>query len=153
MHHLLEIVAGNPEGCPDPGVAIAASRWGATGLLNLEGVPSATAQAALARLLEFGRGTLAIKLDAPAGDALAAALPDRVALVILATSAYAEWPALARVLAGDGRRILCECTSEEQARFAATLDVDGLVAKGGEAGGYVGEETTFVLVQRLLSLG
>src|SRR5688572_10179366 len=153
MHRLLEIVAGNPEGCPEPDVAIAASRWGATGLLNLEGVPIARAQAALARLLEFGRGTLAVKLDAAGAAALAAALPDRLALVVLTTSAYAEWPALARALAGHGRRIFCECTSEEQARFAVTLNIDGLVAKGGEAGGYVGEETTFVLVQRLLGLG
>ena len=111
------------------------------------------AQAALARLLEFGRGTLAIKLDAPAGDALAAALPDRVALVILATSAYAEWPALARVLARNGRRILSECTSEDQARFAVTSTSTVLSRRAGKPAGDVGEETTFVLVQRLLGLG
>jgi acyl transferase domain-containing protein len=153
MHRLLEIAAGNLEGCFDPDVAIAASRWGATGLLNLEGARGTRARQAIARLLEYGRGVLGIKLDAEAAEALASALPGRLSLVVLSTSASAEWPALVRMVAGDGRRIFCECTSEEQARFAATLGIGGLVAKGGEAAGYVGEETTFVLVQRLLGLG
>ena len=37
-----------------------------------------------------------------------------------------------------------------QAELGQQLGVDGLIAKGHEAGGWVGEETTFILLQRLL---
>ncbi len=43
-------------------------------------------------------------------------------------------------------------TSEPEARRAAELGFDFVVAKGHEAGGRVGEETTFVLLQRLVPL-
>ncbi len=149
-----ELLAGNLQACPDAGVAIAASRWGATGLLNLEDVPLDRARAALDRLLAFGRGTLGVTLDASAGArSLAASLPDAVRLVVLSTSASAEWPALVKDVRRDARRVLCECTSEEQARLAIAAGADGVVAKGGEAGGHVGDETTFVLVQRLIGCG
>ena len=135
-------------------MAIAASRWGAAGLLNLEDVAPDQARSALDRLLTFGRGALGVKLDASLGGrAIAASLPDAVSLVVLATSAAAEWPALVTALRRPGRRVLCECTSEEQARLAIAAGVDGVIAKGGEAGGHVGDETTFVLVQRLIGCG
>ena len=43
-----------------------------------------------------------------------------------------------------------ECTNIDEARGALFYGADGLVAKGHEAGGHVGEETTFVLVQRFV---
>ena len=149
-----DVLAGNLQGCPDAGVAIAASRWGATGLLNLEGLAEAPARAALARLTAFGRGTLGVVLDASnAGQAIAASLPAEVRVVLLSTTASAAWASLVGVLRSDARRVLCQCTSEEQARLAVAAGADGIVAKGGEAGGHVGEETTFVLIQRLIGCG
>jgi acyl transferase domain-containing protein/NAD(P)H-dependent flavin oxidoreductase YrpB (nitropropane dioxygenase family)/NADP-dependent 3-hydroxy acid dehydrogenase YdfG len=47
--------------------------------------------------------------------------------------------------------VLLEVTCLEQAQLGEQLRVDGLIAKGHEAGGWVGEETTFILLQRLLS--
>ncbi|HEY6361241.1 MAG TPA: SDR family NAD(P)-dependent oxidoreductase [Vicinamibacterales bacterium] len=149
-----ELLAGNLQACPDAGVAIAASRWGATALLNLEDVPLDRARAALDRLLAFGRGPFGVKLDASAAArSVAASLPDAVRLVVLSTSASPEWPALVGGVRRDARRVLCECTSEEQVRLAIAAGADGVVAKGGEAGGHVGDETTFVLVQRLIGCG
>jgi NAD(P)H-dependent flavin oxidoreductase YrpB (nitropropane dioxygenase family) len=50
-----------------------------------------------------------------------------------------------------GLEVLLECVSADEAREGAEIGVDGLIAKGHESGGRVGEETTFVLVQRLRS--
>ncbi|WP_307855807.1 SDR family oxidoreductase [Kibdelosporangium banguiense] len=50
-----------------------------------------------------------------------------------------------------GKRVLVEVTSVEQAGAAVDGGADGLIAKGCEAGGRVGEATTFVLLQRLVA--
>jgi hypothetical protein len=50
-----------------------------------------------------------------------------------------------------GNRIFREVISEEEALEAVKAGVDGLVAKGNEAAGRVGSETSFVLLQRLRS--
>ncbi|MGB7592764.1 MAG: nitronate monooxygenase, partial [Terriglobia bacterium] len=50
-----------------------------------------------------------------------------------------------------GKRIFCEVISQEEALEAVKAGVDGLVAKGNEAAGRVGSETSFVLLQRLCS--
>jgi acyl transferase domain-containing protein/NAD(P)H-dependent flavin oxidoreductase YrpB (nitropropane dioxygenase family)/NAD(P)-dependent dehydrogenase (short-subunit alcohol dehydrogenase family) len=50
-----------------------------------------------------------------------------------------------------GNRIFREVISQEEALEAVKAGVDGLVAKGNEAAGRVGSETSFVLLQRLLS--
>jgi NAD(P)H-dependent flavin oxidoreductase YrpB (nitropropane dioxygenase family) len=47
------------------------------------------------------------------------------------------------------RRVLVVVSSLAAARAADAAGADGLIAKGHEAGGWVGEETAFVLVQRL----
>ena len=47
--------------------------------------------------------------------------------------------------------ILLETTSLPEAQLARDAGVDGLIAKGHEAGGRVGEETTLILLQRLLA--
>ena len=50
-----------------------------------------------------------------------------------------------------GNRIFREVISQEEALEAVKAGVDGLVAKGNEAAGRVGSETSFVLLQRLCS--
>src|SRR6266568_895596 len=148
-----EIVGATLPGWPDPAVAIAASRAGATGLLNLEHTTDlAAARSALARLGSFGRGSLGVKVRPGGGTSgdLAAHLPPAINLVVVAgADALSARSAIALVRA-PGRRVLLECTSVEEARAALESGADGLVAKGHEAGGHVGEETTFILLQRLL---
>ena len=148
-----EVLAGNLAACCDAGVAIAASRWGATGLLNLDGAPEAAAAGALSQFLAHGRGSLAVKVDGrPEMRDLLRTLPPAVGTVVLATCSSEQWAGLVPAARGAGRRVICECTSEEQARRADTSGADGVIAKGSEAGGHVLEETTFVLVQRLSRL-
>jgi acyl transferase domain-containing protein/NAD(P)H-dependent flavin oxidoreductase YrpB (nitropropane dioxygenase family)/NADP-dependent 3-hydroxy acid dehydrogenase YdfG len=70
-------------------------------------------------------------------------LPEQARTVIVANAALAaKFP---------GRRVLAEVTSLEEARAAIAAGASGVIAKGCEAGGRVGDETTFVLVQRLAS--
>ena len=49
------------------------------------------------------------------------------------------------------KKVFREVTTQEEADNAIQAGVDGLVAKGNEAGGRVGTETTLVLLQRLCS--
>ena len=47
------------------------------------------------------------------------------------------------------RRVLVQCTSLGEALTAAAQGADGIIAKGSESGGRVGDESSFVLFQRL----
>ena len=152
------IFASNISGLPDPAIAIAACRFGASGVLNLEAAGSLDqARAALARLEKFtrSRGNQAVALDAFAAitPELIAGLSASIRTVIFTG---ARSPLLAKLVKAargskkDARTIHLEVTSSEEARIGAGLGVDGFIAKGQEAGGFVGEETSFVLLQRLL---
>ncbi len=46
---------------------------------------------------------------------------------------------------------MLEVTSIEQAKVGKKVGVDGLLAKGNEAGGFVGEKTAFILLQQIVS--
>ena len=69
-------------------------------------------------------------------------LPEE-AVVVLAGPDYpvADWAP---------RTVLAQVTSLEEARAAVSAGAAGLIAKGTESGGRVGEETAFVLLQRLV---
>ncbi|WP_420803297.1 SDR family NAD(P)-dependent oxidoreductase [Streptomyces spiramyceticus] len=123
----------------------AAQRAGALGLLDLGRDPD-RARTALAALR--GRGPYGVRV--PAGCPLTPdELPDAVDTVLLAEEWWrtgtGEW-------AADGRRRLwAEVVSPAEAVAAVAAGATGLVARGHEAGGRVGELTTFVLLQRLLA--
>ena len=51
----------------------------------------------------------------------------------------------------EPRRVLVQVTSEAEARAAIAAGAHGVIAKGCEAGGRIGDETTFVLLQRLVA--
>jgi acyl transferase domain-containing protein/NAD(P)H-dependent flavin oxidoreductase YrpB (nitropropane dioxygenase family)/NAD(P)-dependent dehydrogenase (short-subunit alcohol dehydrogenase family)/acyl carrier protein len=152
------IFVENLPGMLNLGPVIAATRRGAgsvfaTGVLNLEGTPDGVqAQGALDRVARLAHGDFAVKLNAfiPSSAELIAKLPARAATVILTGVLAPEFLPLALALKRAGRRVLGEITGSEEAAAAMAAGVDGLVAKGQEAGGIVGEETSFILLQRLL---
>ncbi|MGH1552492.1 nitronate monooxygenase [Streptomyces sp. L7] len=51
----------------------------------------------------------------------------------------------------DSYRVLVEVTDPDQALAAVRLGAHGLIARGAESGGRIGELSTFVLLQRLLA--
>ncbi|MCI0409327.1 MAG: nitronate monooxygenase, partial [Acidobacteria bacterium] len=148
------IVSSLP-GWADPGVAIAASHAGAVGVLNLESpVDPRTARSVVARVSRYARGSWGIQLDSRSAEFLQDLLEESREGwdILVVTPADGERTReLVRVARAGNREVLLVVTSVEEARLGVELGVDGLVAKGNEAGGWVGEETTFILLQRLRS--
>lgn len=138
------ILAVSPFEWPNARLAIAGSRAGAVGIVDL-GRNRAAALTALAQAARWTRGGFGVRV--PVGCPVTAGeLPERVSTVIVgAGTDTAPWR-------GGSRRVLVEVVSVAEAVAAAegaNGPVDGLIARGSEGGGRVGELSTFVLVQRL----
>src|SRR5258708_35422849 len=145
-------LVSNAPGMLDTGLVIAGARCGATGVLNCENVTDAQlVRNALSRIGRMVRRPVSIKFDADAALAedLLGELSSAVDCVIFTGGNRARLKKL--VDAARPRRGMLEVTSAEQGAAGVELGVDGLIAKGHEAGGMVGEETTLVLLQHLLS--
>ncbi|SFG08848.1 type I polyketide synthase [Streptomyces mirabilis] len=136
------VIALNPFAVPSARVTAAAVRAGGLGVLDLTaGGRRAAAELALSE--EWSAAGFGVRLrdnDAfPARD-----LPACVHTVLLTTDASctpADFPS---------HRVLVEVTGRTQALRAAAAGAHGLIARGHEAGGPVGELSTFVLLQQLL---
>ncbi|MEW6221190.1 MAG: nitronate monooxygenase, partial [Thermodesulfobacteriota bacterium] len=150
-----EVLACSLPSCaPDASLAIAGSRAGAVGILDLElcGDPGRAARE-LARLARFAGGPFGVRIPS-AFDlhaVLLPALPAGCTTIILAGGLDPDPAPLLARLRGLPRRILLECVSAAEAEAGLRLGIQGLIAKGHEAGGRVGDETTFILLQRLLA--
>ena len=148
------LVAG-PGGLPNARLAAAACRAGATGILDLgRSGPAARRALELAfwwtRSADGASGRFGVRADGgcrlDVAD-LEVLAPGRVDLVVLAADSpwSADDPGLAPY------RVLIEVTSLDEARAAIEAGADGLIARGNEAGGVVGELSSFVLLQQLVA--
>ncbi len=152
------ILAANLPGLLETAIVVAASRRGhgeipAAGLLNLEATADGkVARAAIERVAKLAHGDFAVKLDAslPVTAQLVQALPAGATTVVLTTVTSQELPALCDVIRNQGRKLFLEVTHVDEARIAANCAADAIIAKGQEAGGAVSEETSLILLQRLL---
>ncbi len=138
-----------------PSVALATQRAGGLAFLDLEyaseQVPVIDAVRAFSAT---SAGSFGVKLcaDAPAFiEGIASELAPQVSTVLLTAAEPANLASAVLRLRERGIRVLLEVTSVAQADAGESLQVDGLIAKGHEAGGRVGDETTFILLQRLYS--
>lgn len=137
------VVVVSPFEEPNAAMVAAAARAGALGLLDL-GRDRDRACAAMAGL----RGPYGVRV--PAGCPLAPdQLPATADTVLLAKEHWRT--GTVRWSAGTARRVWAEVISPAEAAAAVAAGAVGLVARGHEAGGRVGELTTFVLLQRLLA--
>ena len=148
------LIAYTLPGLPDPSIAIAASRVGDLGVLNLEYTRNKQAALdAFAKLTRYARNEFGVKLDSRAIEFLNEVLaepPEQLTTVILT---YCDSEILKKKVRSFQRRklkVLLETNCLEQAQIGKQLGVDGVIAKGHEAGGKVGEDTTFILLQRFL---
>ena len=155
MVQAFQVIALTIPGFIDPSIPIATSRAGELGVLNLEHTQDEkAAHDAIVRMAHYAARGCGIKLDSGAPtfvDHVIRDLPKQVEVVILT---WSDADALRQQVAALHQRhltVLLEVTSLEQARLGEQLGVDGLIAKGHEAAGWVGEETTFILLQHLLS--
>ena len=155
-----DVIALNPAGWSHPGVAVSAARAGAVGVIDCEFAGDAAHAAALfARLVaESAHGGIGIRAVPEtadlARDMLAAAPADRP-LTIIAGGPGEDAVKLARALrkargeGNPGDRLLLEVTHADVK--LGQLKPDGLVAKGFEAPGWGGEDSSYILAQKLLA--
>jgi acyl transferase domain-containing protein/NAD(P)H-dependent flavin oxidoreductase YrpB (nitropropane dioxygenase family)/NAD(P)-dependent dehydrogenase (short-subunit alcohol dehydrogenase family) len=153
----------------DPRVAIAVSRAGGVGVLDLQwGGPEiwsersqASAPSAVEALGRFAKGRWGVKLDGEdesGCEGLIVSLRSCVATTNFDLAILTDAPPdvlsrqIARLRSGliRPKRILLEVIRAGEG--IERPGVDGFIAKGNEAGGLVGEETSFVLIQRLSRL-
>ncbi|MCW3020255.1 MAG: Phenolphthiocerol synthesis polyketide synthase type Pks15/1, partial [Solirubrobacterales bacterium] len=141
-----------PSGSPDATVPIAGSRAGALGVVNLEfAVDLDAGLEQLRRLCEHGRGRCGVLLDgAETLAAVLAAPPDGLGTILLANTPADELPALVALVHGVGLEAYVVAAALGEAVAAQDAGADAVIAKGHEAGGWIGEEGSFVLSQRLL---
>jgi len=131
---------------PSPRIASAVRRGGGTGVLDLAGSRPQVLRA-VEQLAAWSDGPIAVRVPAscPASvDDLERLAPGRVELVVV--TGELPWNLSELV---TRYRVLAEVTSLAAARTAAAAGVHGLIARGMESGGEVGELSTFVLVQQL----
>jgi 3-oxoacyl-(acyl-carrier-protein) synthase/NAD(P)H-dependent flavin oxidoreductase YrpB (nitropropane dioxygenase family) len=153
-----QLIGLTPLGSPDPSIAIAASRAGELGVLNLAHMPDeatvSDAVDAVARMTRSARRPCGIRLDARSLAHVAQLtrdLPERLEVVILTPGEPGALRQQVADLHQHGLTVILEVNGLEQAQLGEESGVDALIAKGHEAGGWVGEETTFILLQRLLA--
>ena len=144
------IVIG-PAGAPDARLPIAGSRAGAIGVLNLEfATDEDAALRALATLVASGRGRCGVLVDG--SSPLLAAILSRHSEQSRRGSRGGRRPEqLADLVAsihGAGLRAFLVATSLAEAEAGETAGFDAVIAKGDEAGGWVGDESTFILLQQ-----
>ncbi len=147
-----ESIAVTLPGLADPTIAIAASRAGGIGIVDVTFVPDEQlAVQAVTRLARFARNRCGIRLDPrdeDVADVVISTLPPAVRFAILTPvdhDVLREW---AEQLRAKGVELWLESTTLEEARLATALGFDGVIAKGHEAGGRVSDTTTFVLLQQ-----
>src|SRR5262249_51785743 len=129
-----QLIAISPCERPDAGLVAALCEAGALGVLDLGRDRDAAARALAvlaARTARFG-------VRVPAQLELEIELPPAATIVIVddpgANARFA------------GRDVLVQVTTLEDARAAIAAGAAGVIAKGCEAGGKIGDATTFVLV-------
>jgi acyl transferase domain-containing protein len=145
----------SPAGMADPALAIAASRAGAVGVFNAELTPDATAVLdGLARTAKSARGDFGLRLDTLSDDVAEAALSLAGARglrwLILDASCVSGRDAWLAGVRQAGAKVLIEVRTASPLDAALLSAVDGLVVKGNEAGGFVGEDASFILLQKWL---
>ena len=141
-----DLIVLTPPGAAGPAVAIAAARAGARGTLDLEfGVDAGRAAEAVRRLARFA-GRWGLKVRSDAGREVPADV--RPGWVVLAGGDLPELPAAVKSWRDAGAEVLVEAVSLPEAVRAVGLGADGVVLKGHEAGGRIGSDTSFVLVQK-----
>ncbi|MEU3063756.1 SDR family oxidoreductase [Streptomyces subrutilus] len=147
--HVPDLVIGlTPFGEPDARLAAAVTRGGGLGVLDL-GTGDRAAREAWRDLRRWVPGRHGVRVGPrcrlPVDELVhEGGLPHTVVLGAGAPWRPAELPA--------GVRVLAEVTGADEARTALDAGVHGLVARGSECGGRIGELGTFVLLQRLLDI-
>lgn len=144
-----------PAGSADPSIAIAAGRAGGLGVVDLEYVEDEkTALAAVRAVSRHAAIRFGIKLNGEHAQfvtLLSGQLPPNLSTVIITPAKPQTLRGWVETFHAENRIVLLEATSAGEAREGTAAGVDGLIAKGHEACGLIGEKTTFILLQQMVS--
>ncbi|MER7274886.1 SDR family NAD(P)-dependent oxidoreductase [Dactylosporangium sp. NPDC000244] len=145
------VVAINPCGAVEPGprLVAAAVAGGGRGVFDLARGDEAALRA-LERAASWSAGSIGVRVPEGCRATLAdveRAAGHRVSLVVMPANG-AGWSLRE---AAQRYRVLVEVSSRAEARAAAEAGAHGVIARGCEAGGRVGELSSFVLLQQLLA--
>ncbi|NKF21413.1 SDR family NAD(P)-dependent oxidoreductase [Solimonas sp. C16B3] len=145
-----DVIGLQPADLPHAGLAVAVARNGGLGLLDLEFVHDAAQAAAnFAQLCAMPDARIGLRIH-PGSVKLARKLLDgadarSVTLILSGSDHYKKLRKDAGVRADD--KVWAEIN--DPAQLAAAAACDGIVARGHEAGGWVGEYTSYILLQKL----
>ncbi|UXY26228.1 type I polyketide synthase [Streptomyces sp. HUAS TT20] len=137
------IICITPFGEPDARLTAAVCRAGGLGILDL-GNGDRRTRDALGRLRRMAPGPFGVRVT----GRCRMRPEDIEAVDTVVRTADAPWP-LPELAASH--RVLAEVTDLDQARDAVRAGAHGLIARGSESGGRIGELSTFVLLQQLLA--
>ncbi len=133
-------------------IALAAIRGGDLGVLDFSYITDQdTAVDAIQRFNSAAPGPFGIKLSEYTPELFTRVIadpPEKLSTIILTSSRPREFERHIDLLRARKLTTLLEATCIEHAHTGAAIGVDGLIAKGHEAGGRIADETTFVLLQR-----
>jgi len=150
---VFDVLGLTPADAAHPGIAVAVARSGGIGLLDLEFCrDGGQALANFRRLLDATEARVGLRLTAGstelAGRMLALLAEGRAITLIFAGNTEAQAHSYFSLRPSTAHQILAEITD---AAVPATLDYPhhGIVAKGHESGGWVGVDTSYILLQKL----
>ena len=146
-----QIVALTPAGIADARLVLAADRCGCLGIVNAE--IGALPYAVLDTLRGRTRAPFGLKLAAIDGEILTSLesyVPAGLCWLVVDAPIVLDQPQLLQRMLGLGLRVIVEVTDWDD-RLAALAGHQALLVKGHEAGGLVGEETSFILLQKALA--
>ena len=150
----LDVIGLSPPGFPSPSIGVAACRGGFKGGLALEHFEPRQVRRELeaVRFRDHGFTVSVSGINEDVVRTLRSAGTRGLERVILCGCELAEFETLLPSLRDLGLQILVEATSLAVAQAAQRFGADAVVVKGNESGGQVGEETTFILFQRVVGL-
>ncbi len=150
-----QIMALTPPGLPDPSIAIAASRAGGVGILDLEYAKDINvAVRSIKKMVKHTTSACGIKLNGQDGsfiNHLASDLPEAIGYIIITLCKPEELKKYVNDFHLHDCQVILEITTLEQALLGERCGVDGLIAKGNESAGIVGEKTSYILLQQVCS--
>ncbi|MGA9335932.1 MAG: hypothetical protein WBV39_16745, partial [Rudaea sp.] len=141
-----------PAGLRDATLAIAACRAGGIGIVNGELVTSTESVCdtmdTLARQVNSAYGVKLDAIDATLGTCLLSHAQRGLRWLIVDAEQVPDQQDLIAKLRAAGVQVLAELKTPQWPGASLETLVDGLWLKGNEAGGFVGEDASFILLQK-----
>jgi len=146
------VLLATPQGLDSSALVIAADRAGGLGILD--GTGQDIRDRAIQRMRKFKVRSYAIRVQSQevCQGWLDQAGENLVAVVCSNPGTPEQFKDACTRVHAISRRVLCEVTSVGQAEAALDAGSDGLIAVGHEAGGRVGTDSAFILLQAILAL-